>query len=96
MSSPGRKAEQFFEFIAAIAVLALMVWGAWQVRKYLRHEREQGSVTYQLRRIDEEFQKAGFVKGSNGAWGLPEKVGTNTTGSQRLPDETNKVASGEK
>jgi hypothetical protein len=96
MSTSGRKAEQFFEFVATLAVLALIGWGVWQARKYVRHEWKEGSATNQLRRISEEAQKAGWIKGSNGAWSFPENFVTNTTGSQQVSRETNNAVSGEK
>ena len=74
-----------------IAVLALIGCGVWFALKYFRHERQEGSGTHQLRRIDEEAQKGGWVKDSNGTWSLPENVGTNATGARQFSAETNKT-----
>jgi len=88
-----RKAREFIEFAA---VLALIGCGVWLALTYLRHEKEEGSAIQQLRRIAEEAQQGGWIKDSNGAWSLPENIGTKTTGSKQPSVETNKAASGEK
>jgi len=77
--NPSKKADHFVEFAVAILVLLLLGWGVWFALKYVRHEREEGSATHQLRRIDEEAIKGGWVKASNGVWSLPENPNTNRT-----------------
>ena len=91
MSAFDRKAGQFLAFVA---VLALIACGVWFALKYLRHVREEGSAIHQLRRINDEAQKGGWIKDSNGAWSLPGNIGTNTTASKQRSGETNKVPSG--
>ena len=78
MSSPTGKEEHVFDFVVGIAIIALIACGLWFALKYIRHEREAGSVTHQLDRIEEEARKSGWVKDSNGAWSLPENADTNT------------------
>jgi hypothetical protein len=92
MSNCNRKEEHFFEFVVGIAVLALIGCGVWFALKYVRHEKEAGSVSHQFGKIDEEAQKGGWVKDSNGAWSLPENVGTNATRPRPFAGETNNTA----
>jgi predicted negative regulator of RcsB-dependent stress response len=82
MNNPNGKEADIFGFIAIIGLLALIGCGVWFGWKYIRHERQEGNATHQLRRIEEEAQKGGWVKDSNGAWILPSVAVTNATGSE--------------
>lgn len=76
MSNPKNKEVHLIRNAFVIGLLTLIGCGVWFVLKYFRHEQQQGDAIHQLRRIDEEAQKAGWVKGSNGTWSLPENIGT--------------------
>jgi len=70
----------------------MIACGVW----FVRHEREEGSAQRQIRRIDEEARRGGWIKDTNGTWSLPGNIGTNMTASKQRPGETNEAASGEK
>jgi hypothetical protein len=81
------KVEQFFDLPAICAVFLVVGLGAWASLMYVRHERAAGSASNQLRRIDEEARKAGWTKGSNGAWSIPPDGKTNARVSKNNPAE---------
>jgi hypothetical protein len=89
MSTLGRRAEQLFDFLAICAVFLVVGVGAWAALLYVRHERAAGSASNQLRRIDEEARKAGWTKGSNGAWSIPADGKTNTADPRNQSGATN-------
>jgi hypothetical protein len=77
MSDAGQDGREFFQFLAMLAIVALIVSAVGVGFFYVRHERQAGSPANQLRRIDEEAKKAGWVKAADGTWSLPEGAGTN-------------------
>ncbi len=79
---PKPKEESLFEFVTLLTVLVLIGGGEWFALRFVRHEREAGSVTHQLHIIDEEAKKGGWTRDSNGDWSLLEVAGTNTSRSQ--------------
>jgi hypothetical protein len=89
MSTLGRRVERFFDLPAICAVLLLVGVGAWAALLYVRHERAAGSASNQLRRIDEEARKAGWTKGSNGAWSILADGKTNAADPQNQSGGTN-------
>ena len=89
MSTLGRRLEQLFDFLAICAVFLVVGGGAWAALLYVRHERAVGSASNQLRSIDEEARKAGWTKGSNGAWSIPADGKTNAADSQNQSGGTN-------
>lgn len=77
MSDGSQNGRDFFQFLAMLAMIALIVSAVGGGYLYIRHERQAGSASNQLRRIDEEAKKAGWVKAADGTWSFPEGAGTN-------------------
>ena len=77
MSQAGQNGREFFQFLAMLAIVALIVSAVGAGFFYVRHERQAGSAANQLRRIDEEAKKAGWVKAADGTWSLPDSGATN-------------------
>lgn len=77
MSSYVRSRRDFFELLGMLAIVGLIVSAVGVGVLYVRHERQAGSAANQLRRIDEEARRTGWVKAADGTWSLPNGAGTN-------------------
>jgi len=94
MSNAGRSGREFFQFLAMLAMVALIVSAVGAGFLYVRHERQAASATNQLRRIDEEAKKAGWVQAADGTWSLSDNRGTNGgPAPHQAPGATNKPGS---
>jgi len=93
MSNDSTKCQNSKTFVAVVALVGCGLGG---VLLYIHHERQEGSALNQLRKLDYEAQRSGWVKGSDGNWSLLGNFGTNAAGSQQPIAGTNKVTSDEK
>jgi len=82
VSDDDSNGRGFFEFVTIPAVILLLAAAVGAGYLYVRHERQAGSAANQLRRIDEEAKKAGWVKAPDGTWSLPEGAGTNSASNK--------------
>jgi|ERR1051326_4570478 hypothetical protein len=65
------------EFLESLAIIALLASVVGVGSLCLLHQRQAGSASNQLRRVQEGARKAGWVQGADGAWSLPQGIGTN-------------------
>jgi hypothetical protein len=82
VSSDDGNGRGIFDSVAIPTAILLLAAGLAGGYLYVRHERQAGSPANQLRRIDEEAKKAGWVKRADGTWSLPDSAGTNSASSK--------------
>jgi len=93
MSNPNDSMDQSSNFVSWVAVLVLVGFGVCFAALYFLNERRQSSAAHQLRRMDEEAQKRGWSKDSNGTWSYPHSVATNASTAAQSSAMTNKPTS---